>query len=940
MKDWSTLALGAILSLAAPAWAIQASEVGRLDWHLPLIGPPQLSSPVDPPLHRFHHTSTSAAPNASKKSLLLTYTVKNVLAALEPSTGDVVWRRRYPSNHPNARHLSCSASSVIVLSGASGSDLASLNGSTGAVEWSLSGAEGREGQALCWNDGSTTDILWLTKDGVRRIDGITGGVIWARNNGAESKGSLRLVQIDAERFGVLDISPQDEQPALSLQLIDARQGSLVGQPSSAKSHVQASNALTVKSRAVDGPTSTLVWVESGRLLSLKLGDKLDKPSRLAASTSASAQVAQVRDVGLSHLGIFVAHYEDGTAAVITSVGEDWSVDPRVPLCGLRRPPWGSSYRPPLVLLIPPSESLPRDGGAPANFPRLPQLGSFQIYSLAATEASPAGMLTGHTFPFDQDKFGSLITFAFEASPPNAYTVATRSYISTSSGVTQAWEGSHLVWHKEESLSTVDSPALYWDVAETVQHDSSSSLLADSSLPSRLRRHVNAISRIFDQGVQSKPTAPASNGRQLVFVASSAFRTIFALDLAQQGRIVWRACIDGRAGSWDPFQRLRMLDLDDGRPRVSITLIKDAETASVSLVELDALTGTILDVDSSTPAVSAAFSQVMDKQQHVSDKITLDVSGTSIAGVSRSQFGIKTSIWTAHLPEREQVLAVAIPRDGVVASTGRILGDRSTLLKYLNPNMIAVATFSPATRSSSVLLMNSESGALLHKIGPIADVDDESNLSLALQDNWLVLTYRVAGEAARASKVVSVELYTSGDDSLGMLGVNLERIQALTRTFVSTQALEIKSFTRTKLGITTYNALFANSLGQIVAVPRRFLDPRRTLHKPTKQDQEELLLPYEALLPADPRWTLSHRREVEGLNKIESFAGRLESESLVLASGLDLFGTRVSPSRSFDVLSPTFNKAQLVITITALSLGLAVTRSMVKGRQVHQKWYFL
>lgn len=66
-----------------------------------------------------------------------------------------------------------------------------------------------------------------------------------------------------------------------------------------------------------------------------------------------------------------------------------------------------------------------------------------------------------------------------------------------------------------------------------------------------------------------------------------------------------------------------------------------------------------------------------------------------------------------------------------------------------------------------------------------------------------------------------------------------------------------------------------------------------------------------------------------MTNIESFAGRLESESIILASGLDLFGSRVSPSRSFDVLSPTFNKAQLLVTITVLSLGLAITRNMVR-----------
>jgi hypothetical protein len=145
------------------------------------------------------------------------------------------------------------------------------------------------------------------------------------------------------------------------------------------------------------------------------------------------------------------------------------------------------------------------------------------------------------------------------------------------------------------LSTIDSPALYWDVAETVQHDSSSSLLADSSFPSRLRRHLQAVSVSFfhrkdptpanpfppDQRLLDRSTLSTSIGlvptsRQLAFVASSAYRTIFALDLAQQGRVVWRACLDAEAGRWDSSQRLRMSELDGGRPTVSIALVDDAE----------------------------------------------------------------------------------------------------------------------------------------------------------------------------------------------------------------------------------------------------------------------------------------------------------------------------------------------------------------------------
>lgn len=70
-------------------------------------------------------------------------------------------------------------------------------------------------------------------------------------------------------------------------------------------------------------------------------------------------------------------------------------------------------------------------------------------------------------------------------------------------------------------------------------------------------------------------------------------------------------------------------------------------------------------------------------------------------------------------------------------------------------------------------------------------------------------------------------------------------------------------------------------------------------------------------------------QLEGVLRVDSFPGRLESESILFASGLDLFATRISPSRSFDVLSPAFNKVQLVVTITLLSLALGWTQNMVR-----------
>jgi hypothetical protein len=59
-----------------------------------------------------------------------------------------------------------------------------------------------------------------------------------------------------------------------------------------------------------------------------------------------------------------------------------------------------------------------------------------------------------------------------------------------------------------------------------------------------------------------------------------------------------------------------------------------------------------------------------------------------------------------------------------------------------------------------------------------------------------------------------------------------------------------------------------------------------------------------------------------LQKIQSEAAYLESASLVVGYGLDVFFTRVSPSGTYDILNPDFNYPALIITSVSL-LGLTL-----------------
>lgn len=102
--------------------------------------------------------------------------------------------------------------------------------------------------------------------------------------------------------------------------------------------------------------------------------------------------------------------------------------------------------------------------------------------------------------------------------------------------------------------------------------------------------------------------------------------------------------------------------------------------------------------------------------------------------------------------------------------------------------------------------------------------------------------------------------------------------------------------------------------------------------------EEYLIPYSPVLSIDPKWIVTHKLRVAGVRGILASPTMLESTSQLLAYGLDLFGSSVSPSGRFDVLSRDFNVAQLVATTLALLGATAILKPIVARKQLHERWY--
>ena len=61
------------------------------------------------------------------------------------------------------------------------------------------------------------------------------------------------------------------------------------------------------------------------------------------------------------------------------------------------------------------------------------------------------------------------------------------------------------------------------------------------------------------------------------------------------------------------------------------------------------------------------------------------------------------------------------------------------------------------------------------------------------------------------------------------------------------------------------------------------------------------------------------------------------ESKPLAHGLDLFYTRIHPSREYDMLDEEFSFLLLIVTLAALAAGAFVTQGLSIKADIDRRW---
>jgi hypothetical protein len=106
----------------------------------------------------------------------------------------------------------------------------------------------------------------------------------------------------------------------------------------------------------------------------------------------------------------------------------------------------------------------------------------------------------------------------------------------------------------------------------------------------------------------------------------------------------------------------------------------------------------------------------------------------------------------------------------------------------------------------------------------------------------------------------------------------------------------------------------------------------------ESEKMEGLMKYSPMLPIIPFLTPSHILEVSSVQSISSASAHVESQSLVLAfGGPDIFFSRVSPSKGFDLLPDDFNRGLLTVVVVGLLVALNVIQRMNKKKMVKEFW---
>ncbi|KAM9736889.1 ER membrane protein complex subunit 1 isoform 4-T4 [Dama dama] len=291
------------------------------------------------------------------------------------------------------------------------------------------------------------------------------------------------------------------------------------------------------------------------------------------------------------------------------------------------------------------------------------------------------------------------------------------------------------------------------------------------------------------------------------------------------------------------------------------------------------------------------------------------------------------------PEVQRIVQVKGKRSSEhVHSQGRVMGDRSVLYKSLNPNLLAVVTESTDVHHErtfiGIFLVDGVTGRIIH-----ASVQRKAKgpVHIVHSENWVV--YQYWNTKARRNELTALELYEGTEQYNATAFSSLDRPQlpqVLQQAYIFPSAISAMEATITERGITSRHLLVGLPSGAIFSLPKALLDPRRP-EIPTEQSREENLIPYSPDVQIHAERFINYNQTVSRMRGIYTAPSGLESTCLVVAYGLDIYQTRVYPSKQFDVLKDDYDYVLISSVLFGLVFATMITKRLAQVKLLNRAW---
>ncbi|MBA0846064.1 hypothetical protein Goarm_022438, partial [Gossypium armourianum] len=232
------------------------------------------------------------------------------------------------------------------------------------------------------------------------------------------------------------------------------------------------------------------------------------------------------------------------------------------------------------------------------------------------------------------------------------------------------------------------------------------------------------------------------------------------------------------------------------------------------------------------------------------------------------------LWSIVLPsESEKIITTATRKlNEAVHTQAKLIADQDVMYKYISSNLLFVATVAPkasgeigsVTPEESwlvVYLIDTVTGRVLHRM---THHGSQGPVQAVLSENWVV--YHYFNLRAHRYEMSVIEIYDQsradnkdvwklvvGNHNLTSPVSSYSRAEVITKSqsYFFTHSLKAIAVTLTVKGITSKQLLIGTIGDQVLALDKRFLDPRRSVN-PTQAEREEGIIPLTDSLPIIPQ----------------------------------------------------------------------------------------